>query len=414
MFEQLFQRPEAIARHASAPYARERARYLSFCLASGYSRLTVRHKAFDLLWIARTFKRAYADLHLTKEQVRIVGRDWRARSRTLGRKAGTPHSRQCCVLVACAWLRYLGCLKRTPIPFQRQLDAWCEWAHEERGLSAATIASTCAYLKYFLCWYATFARPLSAMRIGDIEAYLRYVSERCGWSRLSIHNSCRSLRTFFRYGATQGWSPPRLAQNIRGPCLYESEGLPRGPSWTQVERLIANLDRRRPRDVRDRAILMLLAIYGLRSGEVVGLRLEDLDWEGDQLHVWRPKRRTRQSYPLLPSVGDAILEYLRTVRPASTDRTLFLSFTSPHGPLSRCALYDVVASRLKRLGMQSGSRGPHCLRHACATHLLAQGFSMKEIGDHLGHRSARATRIYAKVDLPHLRRVAAFDLGALS
>jgi site-specific recombinase XerD len=317
------------------------------------------------------------------------------------------------VLVACAWLRHLGYLKRTPIPFQRQLDAWCDWAQKERGLSPATIASTCAFMKYFLCWYALFARPLSAVRIGDIEAWFRYAAERRGWGRLSIHSSCRSLRTFFRYGAIQGWSPPHLAQSIHGPRLYEAESLPRGPSWAQVECLIANLDDHRPRDVRDRAILMLLAIYGLRSGEVVKLRLEDLDWEGDQLHVWRPKCRRRQSYPLLPSVGNAILEYLRTVRPASTERSLFLSFTSPHGPLSVCALYDVVASRLKALGVSSEHRGPHCLRHACATHLLAEGFSMKEIGDHLGHRSTRATHIYAKVDLPHLRQVARFDLGAL-
>jgi hypothetical protein len=216
MFERLFQQPETIARHASAPYARERARYLSFCLESGYSLVTVQRKAFDLLWIARTFKRVYPDLHLTKEKARIVGRDWRVRSRALGRKAGTPHSRRCCVLVACAWLRHLGYLKRTPIPFQRQLDAWCDWAQKERGLSPATIASTCAFMKYFLCGYALFARPLSAVRIGDIEAWLRYAAERRGWGRLSIHSSCRSLRTFFRYGASQGWSPPHLAQSIHG------------------------------------------------------------------------------------------------------------------------------------------------------------------------------------------------------
>jgi site-specific recombinase XerD len=53
------------------------------------------------------------------------------------------------------------------------------------------------------------------------------------------------------------------------------------------------------------------------------------------------------------------------------------------------------------------------LRHACATRLVSEGLSLKEIGDHLGHRSTAATRIYAKVDLPHLRAVAAFDLGTL-
>jgi site-specific recombinase XerD len=57
--------------------------------------------------------------------------------------------------------------------------------------------------------------------------------------------------------------------------------------------------------------------------------------------------------------------------------------------------------------------GPHSLRHPCADHLVEEDFSLKEIGDHLGHRSSSATRIYAKVDLPALRELATFDLGGL-
>jgi integrase/recombinase XerD len=64
-------------------------------------------------------------------------------------------------------------------------------------------------------------------------------------------------------------------------------------------------------------------------------------------------------------------------------------------------------------GISSAHRGPHSLRHACAAHLVKEDFSLKEIGDHLGHRSSSATRIYAKVDLPGLREVATFDLGGL-
>ena len=73
----------------------------------------------------------------------------------------------------------------------------------------------------------------------------------------------------------------------------------------------------------------------------------------------------------------------------------------------------MVSSRLSQLNIQSLRHGPHSLRHACAGHLLTEGFSLKEIGDHLGHRSAYATRTYAKVDLVGLRAVANFDLGGL-
>jgi hypothetical protein len=70
--------------------------------------------------------------------------------------------------------------------------------------------------------------------------------------------------------------------------------------------------------------------------------------------------------------------------------------------------------RIRALGIQLPTYGPHGLRHACATHLLSEGFSIKEIGDHLGHRSSQATQIYAKVDTKGLRQVAACDLKPLN
>jgi site-specific recombinase XerD len=90
-----------------------------------------------------------------------------------------------------------------------------------------------------------------------------------------------------------------------------------------------------------------------------------------------------------------------------------LTLKAPFRPLSAGGLYHVVSSWLAQLNIQNLRHGPHSLRHACASHLLAEGFSLKEIGDHLGHRSAYATRAYAKVDLVGLRAVANFDLGGL-
>ena len=81
--------------------------------------------------------------------------------------------------------------------------------------------------------------------------------------------------------------------------------------------------------------------------------------------------------------------------------------------MSCAALYCVAGERLKALGVHTAHHGPHSLRHACAGRLVTEGLSLKEIGDHLGHRTTSATRAYAKVDLPGLREVAAFDLGAL-
>jgi integrase/recombinase XerD len=86
---------------------------------------------------------------------------------------------------------------------------------------------------------------------------------------------------------------------------------------------------------------------------------------------------------------------------------------APFRPLTSIALWPVVARRLQKLGLSLRHRGPHSLRHACATRLINEGLSLKEVGDHLGHRDPETTRIYAKVDLIRLREVASFDLGGL-
>jgi integrase/recombinase XerD len=204
-----------------------------------------------------------------------------------------------------------------------------------------------------------------------------------------------------------------MANGIEGPRIFQQEALPIGPAWEDVQRLITSTDSDRPGDIRDRAILMLFAIYAFRSREVAGLCVEDVNWEKEIISIARPKQRRKQQYPLVNEVGEAILRYLRQVRPRCGRRETFLTLKAPFRPLSPGALNHVVSTRLSELGITTLRRGPHSLRHACAGHLVSVGFSLKQIGDHLGHRSAYATRVYAKVDLAGLRKVAEFDLGGL-
>ena len=110
-------------------------------------------------------------------------------------------------------------------------------------------------------------------------------------------------------------------------------GLPEGPSWEQVRRLIANLNTERPSHIRDRAIILLLAVYGLRIGEVCGLTLDDVDWANEKIRVRRLKNRRIQDFPLTAEVGNAILKYLQNVRPTVSSRFLFLTLRKPHRPM---------------------------------------------------------------------------------
>ena len=153
---------------------------------------------------------------------------------------------------------------------------------------------------------------------------------------------------------------------------------------------------------------------GFGPARSAGLRLDDLDWENDMLRVRCPKPGRTHLWPLSQGVGHAILRYIREARPSGFGRSLFFTPHAPIRPLDRKALGKMVRDRLARIGIVTGRRGPHALRHAAAQHLLDQGMSMKVIGDFLGHRHPSSTAIYAKVDLAALREVAALDLEGLA
>ncbi len=261
----------------------------------------------------------------------------------------------------------------------------------------------------FLTFLEQQGTALDNVETHHVDTYFQHMASR--WSRVSLATSGKMLRLWFAHCEHRGWVRPGLAAAILVPRIYRQEGLPLGPTWAEVGRMLAKTAGDEPAQLRDQAILRLLCVYGLRSGEVLRLRLEDLDWERERLHIVRSKSAREETLPLEPSVGNAIARYRRHGRPKSESRVVFLTLRAPHRPLSTGGLYDVVCRHLPEPDSLRKSRGPHALRHACARHLVESGHSYKEVGDHLGHRSPGATRIYAKVDLPSLRRIAFDDLG---
>src|SRR5204863_3890609 len=121
------------------------------------------------------------------------------------------------------------------------------------------------------------------------------------------------------------------------------------PAWEVVQQLLASTMGNRPVDIRDRAILMLFVVYGLRSEEVQRLQLEDLDWKREVIHIVRPKSRRSQQFPLTQTVGEAILRYLKEVRLRRPSHHVFLTLKAPYSPLSLASLWKAVCDRLRPL-----------------------------------------------------------------
>ena len=273
---------------------------------------------------------------------------------------------------------------------------------DERGFAVATLQNHRRSLRPFLAWLVARGQPWTETALEDVSAYL---ASRPRWSRATIAHHVQCVRTLFRHGAMRGWCRAGFAEAIDAPRLYTHERLPQGPQWSEVRRLLDANRGDTDVHIRNYAMLLLLAVYGFCSGEVRGLTLDDIDWKNERIHPPRPKQRKLGEYPLVREVGDAILRYIRRVRPRCSSRALFVTLRRPHRSLSDGALSTMARVRQQRLGQTLHRYGPHGLRHAGATYLLAEGFTLKQIGDHLGHTMVRATEVYAKVDVASLRQV---------
>lgn len=407
MYEQVYAYPAVIARNRRMPFARERERLLEYMAERGYAKATLVNASSGLAAVIKTLGAHCADGMTRTDIKRLAMRRFRSEP------GGRSKKREVFITLATHWLRFIGKLKPDPeklvnLPL---LERFVDWMRDERGLSLTTIKNRRWHAAHFLRWYEKGRRTISAVRLADIDGFLRWSAAR-GWGRRSIAIRAAALRVFFAYAGTTGSCRAGIADAIEGPRLFAEESLPAGPSWAEVERLLATLDTDIPRDVRDRAVVLLLAVYGLRIGEVAVLRLDDIDWEHDKITFRRPKTGRIQDYPLVPVVGQALIRYLRDVRPRSIHREVFLKLKAPISPTRH--LEARIRERLIAIAPKLQHYGPHTLRHACATRLMARGATLKEIADHLGHESLQSTRTYCKVDLTGLGEVAAFDLGVLS
>lgn len=208
---------------------------------------------------------------------------------------------------------------------------------------------------------------------------------------------------FLSFAASRGWVSGELADAVPGLRSYRLSGVPRGLSDQDLTTLLGSGDHGEcPR--RDRAVVHLLATYGVRRQQVSALQLVDIDWLNGTIDFAAHKGGKAIFHVLTPAVGQAIAEYLRHERPASDCGHVFLRHPSPHQALAPTAITCAVRSWMARCGLPR--RGPHALRHSFATRLLRTGQPIKAIADLLGHRSLGAVAIYAKVDHARLLEVA--------
>jgi integrase/recombinase XerD len=411
LFDEISSWPSLHARHEAAPLLREREQYLAMMLKRGVSRTVVRSTAAYLIHIVRLL-RMTSLRKVELNEIEMAGREWASYQGPLRKKLRRPGAPFMFVRTAQSWLRFHGQLPTLPPnPFQPLIEAFAE-AMRNRGLSSATVGAHCYRLARFLRWFGDRARSLDSISLRHIDEYFAF-KRREAWSVSTVVTNSQALRSFFSYAELRSWCAPGIALGIQSPKTRGSDTRPKGPKWTEVRRLIASASGSSPSDLRAKAILLLFAVYGLRSSEVARLRFSDFDWYGETFTVHRAKRGGIQQFPIQYEVGEAIIRYLRHGRPRSATDYVFVAAQVPHGRIRPGPMNQIVRTRMLALGIRPQQLGPHSLRHACATRLLKKGTSLREIADFLGHRNLKTVSIYARLDTRSLRKVASFSMAGV-
>lgn len=290
------------------------------------------------------------------------------------------------------------------LTLEEVLAAFDEHLRRTRGVCPGTRRNYARYVGEFLvAGFPDGAVEFVEVRAPEVVAFIAGLSGR--YRPRTVEQAASALRVFFRFLRAQGWCEDRLADAV--PMVpHRPSGLVRHLDPRVLEQLIASLESASTRDLRDRAIILTIARLGLRPGEVVRLRLEDLDWRNAAVRVRARKTGRGALLPLTSEVGAALADYLQHGRPDTDAREVFvLHWLRVGAPISTSIVGRAVQRAVDHAGIDAPVRGGNLLRHSLATELLDGGASLLEIADLLGHSSLATTRIYAAVDIGRLREV---------
>jgi site-specific recombinase XerD len=293
-------------------------------------------------------------------------------------------------------------------PFHGRAGRFYDYLVEERGLREASVH----HYKDHLGPFEAYLDRIGCHELTSISPPVLggFVAESSGYlCPTSVRDRCGVLRVFLRYLHRERLVGKDLSDCVDKPRSYRLSSLPRSIAWDDVRRMLEAVDRRTVAGRRDFAILVLLVTYGLRGREVAAMCLDDIDWKRDRLRVPERKAGHSTGYPLSPTVGAALIDYLRHGRPQTSERRVFLRVLAPCGPLTAAAVSSRASYYLHRAGISVSRAGSHTLRHTCVQRLVDADFPFKVIGDYVGHRTVDSTGIYAKVAVSTLREVALGD-----
>jgi len=293
----------------------------------------------------------------------------------------------------------------TPAGASALIVQFLEYRRLHEGVSASTLRHDRVGSQAFLNFTRKRGQSLPSLRLLDVDAYMLSLRRRL--APISVVRDLCTVRAFLRFLHVSGRLCFDLSGSVMAPSVKRFANPPRALPWSEVRRILRTVDRTTRIGSRDYAILLLMSVYGLGAAEVIGLCLDDIDWERRTLCVRRPKTGSRILLPLLSPVAQALANYIRRSRPRPCEhRQVFMRFLMPYQPFSESTAIGHILTKYGRMaGVTRGALGSHVLRHSQATRQVELGTSLKIVGDILGHRGPQTTSGYTRSAIRNLRNL---------
>ena len=260
-------------------------------------------------------------------------------------------------------------------------------------------------LKQFLCYLDGRRILLPDITASDVSDYMTTLYQ---YKRATIHIISSVLRDFFRYLHTSGILENNLAGDVPRPKIYVEESFPE--TWTPEEsrQLLSAINRRTAIGKRDYAMILLAVLLGMRAGDICVLKFKEIDWRKKVITYTQQKSGKINTLPLLPLIGEAIIDYLKNGRLDSDCDNVFIRHVHPYGAIaSSSTLSETIKRYMRQAGLTIKSRKvAHSMRHTVASTLLRNGVPLMTISNIMGHDTPKTTIAYTKVDIPALRKCA--------
>lgn len=295
-----------------------------------------------------------------------------------------------------------------PRAMQGTLSDYEQYCKDRLCLRPSTLHGRTSELTIFLDFlHSRKARTLDQMQALDLS---EFVVSRDHLKPKTVARVVSDVRSFLRFLTMRGILEKDLSGELPKIRVPSDATIP--SVWDQelVVRLLSAVDRSSAKGKRDYAILLLACRLGLRAGDIRTLKLDALRWAESAIEITQSKTATPLRLPLTNEVGEALIDYLKSGRPQTTYREVFLKVIPPFDPFPENShLYQIVTYWRRLAGITFRSpqrRGIHSLRHTLATRLLEKGIPFTTIAEIMGHTSLESTRIYAKADVEALRGVA--------